>query len=104
MLEEQAFRLTYLNHTLLSYISAFGAHHKNRKIENADLEVCKDISHILSNAYNILDNKSDPTITSDIKGSDAYIENQVQPTHAIILLGNIRRFAKELYTEAVYMS
>ena len=104
MLEEQAFRLTYLNHTMLSYISAFGAHHKNRKIENEDLEVCKEISHILSDAYNILDNKSDPTITSNIKGSDAYIKNQVQPTHAIILLGNIRRFAKELYTEAVYMS
>ena len=30
LLKEQAFRLTYLNHTMLSYIAAFGAHHKNR--------------------------------------------------------------------------
>lgn len=104
LLKEQAFRLTYLNHTMLSYISAFGAHHKNRKIENEDLEVCREISHILSDAYNILNNKSDSTITSDINISDAYIENKSQPTHAIILLGNIRRFAKELYSEAVYMS
>ena len=104
LLKEQAFRLTYLNHTMLSYISAFGAHHKNRKIENEDLEVCREISHILSDAYNILNNKSDSTITSDINISDAYIENKYQPTHAIILLGNIRRFAKELYSEAVYMS
>ena len=73
-------------------------------MENEDLEVCREISHILSDAYNILNNKSDSTITSDINISDAYIENKSQPTHAIILLGNIRRFAKELYTEAVYMS
>ncbi len=104
LFKEQAFRLTYLNHTMLSYISAFGAHHKDKKMAEEDLEVCRMISDILSDAHLLLTKKE---CSGKIEVRMALLEDEiseVQPAHAIILLSNIRRFAKELYIEARKMS
>lgn len=102
--QEQAFKLTYLNHSMLSYISAFGAHHKNKKIEGEDLMVCHEISSIMSGALDLLLHQKDARKEKSKHISYFDDMNETQPTHAVILLSNIRRFAKELYQEASFIS
>lgn len=102
--QDQAFRLTYLNHTILSYISAFGAHNKDNKIYEKNLIACREISDIILRANSLLMNKEDsnqdqltilPTAEADVKAD--------QFSRTMILLLNIRRFAEELYIEASKM-
>ena len=59
ILKQHAFALTYLNHALLSQISALGAHRENNlvKIENME-EVTSRISSILTGASEILPDNS----------------------------------------------
>ena len=104
LFKEKAFRLTYLNHTMLSYISAFGAHHKNKSMDAEDLVVCRNISDILSEAHLMLTTKECSGKIQDEKVLHEEGGFEAQPRHAIILLSNIRRFAKELYLEAKEMS
>ena len=98
--EEQAFRLTYLNHTILSYISAFGAHNRNNEIFEENLVVCHEISDILSKANTNLLNKDTTDINPLIILKDADTIRREHPTRTMLLLLNIRRFAYELYVEA----
>ncbi len=97
--QEQAFRLTYLNHTTLSYISAFGAHNKNNKIYEENLVVCHEISSILCGAHHLISNvaggESDKLLLRDANE----IMSQ-HPSRTMLLLLNIRRFAHELYIES----
>lgn len=43
----QAYLLTYLNHSLLSYISALGAHNYDKQLNASDVKVCQQISRVL---------------------------------------------------------
>lgn len=45
--QQKAYILTYLNHTLLSYISAFGAHKSSLELTEEELTFCHYISSIL---------------------------------------------------------
>ena len=98
--QDQAFRLTYLNHTTLSYISAFGAHNRNNKIYEENLVVCHEISNILCEARRLLlkDNSQDEL--APIQMRDSKKTAGEHPTRTMMLLLNIRRFAYELYVEA----
>lgn len=98
--QEQAFRLTYLNHTILSYISAFGAHNRNNEIYEENLVVCYEISNILSEANANLLNNEEIEIEPSIILKDAEDIRREHPTRTMLLLLNIRRFAYELYVEA----
>jgi uncharacterized membrane protein (TIGR01666 family) len=48
--QEEAFRLTYLNHALLSYLSAFGAHRTQSTGDESILEVAEEILQALETA------------------------------------------------------
>lgn len=45
--QQKAYILTYLNHTLLSYISAFGAHKSGLNLTDEELKFCRYVSSIL---------------------------------------------------------
>lgn len=98
--QDQAFRLTYLNHTILSYISAFGAHNKNNEIYEENLVVCHEVSNILFEANSSLLNKDNIEDKTSIVLRDANQIRREHPTRTMNLLLNIRRFAYELYLEA----
>lgn len=98
--QDQAFRLTYLNHTTLSYISAFGAHNKNNEIYEENMVVCREISKILYEANSNLKNKNANNIENLIQLKDAEDIRREHPTRTMLLLLNIRRFAYELYMES----
>lgn len=97
--QSQAFRLTYLNHTILSYVSAFGAHNKDNKIYEENLVVCHEISKILCEAHDLLLHQNGATI-EHLQIRDAEEIRNEHPTRTMLLLLNIRRFAYELYVEA----
>ncbi len=100
--QEQAFRLTYLNHTILSYISAFGAHNKNNNIYKENLVVCYETSSILCNAHDLLFNQpidmANENKLLQIRSTEE-IKSEY-PTRTMLLILNIRHFAYELYLEA----
>lgn len=96
LFQHQAFRLTYLNHTMLSYISAFAAHNKGKNLEKMDVEACREISEMLREAQQVLSGSDEQP--SALHLEDEPTENKV--TKTTVLLSNISRFAKELLTEA----
>lgn len=98
--QSQAFRLTYLNHTILSYISAFGAHNKNNKIYEENLVVCHETSKILSQAYALLSKQTNDKPIESLQIRDDDEIRTEHPTRTMLLILNIRRFAQELYVEA----
>lgn len=97
--QSQAFRLTYLNHTILSYISAFGAHNKNNKIYAENLVVCHEVSDILCKAHDSLISENENSIHEPLIIRDAQEIRNEHPTRTMLLILNIRRFAYELYLE-----
>lgn len=102
--QDQAFRLTYLNHSMLSYISAFGAHNKGEKLDDGNKAVCQEISDILCTANSLLlqgpeKDKMNPVLLETLDDDREEARNR-----GMILLSNIRRFAYELYLEAKTMS
>jgi len=60
-LQSQAFRLTYLNHALLSYLSAFAAHRKQSTVEPRELDLADDILRALENACDWLQSQAGDT-------------------------------------------
>ncbi len=98
--QDQAFRLTYLNHTLLSYISAFGAHNRYNTIYEENLVVCREISDILTAANNILTDNEAGDIMANHRIEHLTPAQLEEQTRTMRLLINIRRFANELYQEA----
>ena len=98
--QDQAFRLTYLNHTILSYISAFGAHNRDNKIFEENLVVCHEISKILSDAHALLLNPHHVEAVQLEIPADSDVSHIENPTRTMLLLLNIRRFAHELYLES----
>lgn len=102
--QDQAFRLTYLNHTTLSYISAFGAHNKNNEIYEENMVVCREISQILCEANANLNNKNGNIADHPLQLKDAEEIRREHPTRTMLLLLNIRRFAYELYVESGKMA
>lgn len=106
--EKQAFRLTYLNHALLSYLSAFGAHYRDKKVENHYLPTCEEIHAKLNQAQAYLqnahaDNEQIRTEVSDIDKDILMKENESCPTKTTLLLSNIEHLAEELLSETDFI-
>lgn len=101
-LQDQAFKLTYLNHSLLSYISAFGAHNRENKIFEEYMPICKEISYTLNKANECLLKKD---IESD-KLREYLSDKEEQAaesinTRTMSLLINIKNISKELANEVI---
>lgn len=102
--EEQAFRLTYLNHSLLSYLSAFGAFYKNKNVEGHYLEACKIISEKIETAKRQVESGIN-VIGDDYKILTSQCEivevagDSSCPTKTTLLLNNIEHLANEMLAE-----
>lgn len=105
--QQKAFRLTYLNHSLLSYISAFGAHRQNKRVTATEWQACKSISKTLKCAQKTLDG----TYQSANEQPETDNNQDIRPVFTLnatdgsisrteLLLSNIERLAEELLNES----
>jgi uncharacterized membrane protein YccC len=105
ILKQHAFALTYLNHALLSQISALGAHRENNlvKIENME-EVTNRISSVLTGASEFLADYSENKLP-DLSVLLLNLKNQIEECNAGIkkqqfrLLYNIADSANKMIRE-----
>lgn len=99
---EKAFTLTYLNHALLSYISALGAHRGNERSDVAQLLVfSSEIVNALQEAIQALSRKQNqnPVLIKDLlKRIRLYIDRSEMATEKqrFILLYNIAEITGQL--------
>lgn len=104
--QEKAFNLTNLNHALLSYLSAFGAHKKSHRLTDTELHFCVQISHTLEFVSQSLREHINEEQYA-IQLQSAY-QNEAQIVAAKIenknpqmaLIYNIARVSRELLAEA----
>ncbi|PVX49991.1 putative membrane protein (TIGR01666 family) [Balneicella halophila] len=104
--EKKAFTLTYLNHALLSYLSALGAHAQNQQFNEEELSICKNVTEVLQQAQILLADKdilpNTPLVLREIKEwEDVLYERKKESNNRrITLLYNLAHTAKELLKEA----
>lgn len=106
--QQIAFRLTNLNHALLSYISAFGVHNRKTKhpLTADELRFCDYVSKILQFVEETMTQKIDETIYSKHLAHTHEWEREVAhnktDTHnqRIALIHNVARVSRELLVEA----
>ncbi len=105
--QQKAFRLTYLNHSLLSYISAFGAHCQNKRVTATEWKACKSIGKTLKCAQKTLDGTYQSA--NEQPETDKYQDKHAAFTlnttddsvsRTELLLSNIKRLAEELLNES----
>ncbi|GLB49127.1 FUSC family membrane protein [Neptunitalea lumnitzerae] len=100
---ESARNFTYFNHSLLSYISAFGAHHYKNPLSKEEYNYCKQISALLDVIH---ENKN--LLLSNFEALDAQSANLVEELNSlketselksIVILHNIAKITHELLWE-----
>jgi len=100
-LKNQAFRLTYLNHALLSYLSALGAH--RNQLDNPQMINFADLIHeALHEACLFLSskNKCNTHELDEIRGK-LLLMNQKEEVNQHILLFNIAEVTEQILEEAI---
>ena len=92
VLMQHSFTLTYLNHALLSYISAMGAHRENHafNIENIG-DMTGQVSTILTRAGEYLIN-GEPDLTTDLSPMLMELKQQITSTELIVKKQQLRLF------------
>lgn len=104
--EKRAFTLTYLNHALLSYLSALGAHGQKQRLNEEEIAICKKVKEVLEQAQILLADEhilpNTPLILKEIAAWEEVLYKQKQQTNneRIVLLYNMAYTAKELLKEA----
>jgi YccS/YhfK family integral membrane protein len=106
--QQKAFRLTDLNHALLSYISAFGVHnHKtNHALDEEELRYCEYVNSILQFVAETMSQQVDDTLfgehmtqVNEWEGEIARVKMDTE-NQRIALIHNIARVSRELLLEA----
>lgn len=105
LFRKQAFTLTYLNHALLSYISAFGAHREQQLYHSDVLQYAEDIFYVLNEAnkqYLLVDNKSTKNSEEILIEISKKIEtNSLDNTdQQFIILANIAEVSGQMLKQA----
>lgn len=103
--QQKAFRLTDLNHALLSYISAFGVfnQHSTHPLSEEELRLCKYVNKILQFVAEIMSQKMDNVLFSKYIMQASKWEEEIATiksnteSESIVLIHNI---ARELLMEA----
>lgn len=100
---KSAHRFTYFNHSLLSYISAFGAHHYNHPISKEEVVFCERISELLAiihqnHKQNILDFDEVAVKSKDLV-AELYAAKESDTLQSTVILYNIARMTDELLWE-----
>ncbi|MFT3904477.1 MAG: FUSC family membrane protein [Niabella sp.] len=101
--QKTAFNLTYLNHALLSYISAFGVHKFKDSIHEGSLKTYQQLSWILGETENLLSGK--PTLPDAVEKarkieSDLFENKSDADSREIALFHNMSRIVTEILIEA----
>ena len=106
--QQKAFRLTNLNHALLSYISAFGVHiHKTKHpLGEDELRYCCYVNNILQFVAETMSHHVDDKLfgqhiaqTNEWESEIAHIKLDTN-NQRIVLIHNIARVSRELLVEA----
>lgn len=101
--EKRAFRLTYLNHALLSYLSALGAHRQKQALTQEEVAICKKIKTMLTEAQTFLAQTAKINTPPERLTEWEHELHQYKKHPAnerIILLFNSAHTARELLKEA----
>lgn len=100
--QKTAYNLTFLNHALLSYMSAFNIQ-KNIQLSEEEYQICQTITQILTLAHQCLPNPK--KLTNDTLSHYRKIEEELlqhklkRENPKMILLHNITRISVDLLTE-----
>ena len=106
--QQKAFRLTDLNHALLSYISAFGVHNRKAKhpLTQDELRFCNYVSQILQFVTEAMSQQPNEIPYKEHHANANRWEREISQMKAdtknqrIILIHNIARVAREILNEA----
>ena len=101
--QQTAFNLTYLNHSLISYISAFGIHDFKTKLTPELKKIYEMISSSLTKTLDVLSGKIEPDkVSINFAELEAEIEKlrHKENPQEIVLFINVARVANELFFEA----
>uniref|UniRef100_UPI0039A4CEFC FUSC family membrane protein n=1 Tax=Ornithobacterium rhinotracheale TaxID=28251 RepID=UPI0039A4CEFC len=97
--------LTYLNHTLLSYISAFGVHKTKNFVSPEELQYCIRVSETLDQILSLWENPEEDYTQELAQCSELVDELQLlrnTTTHKnYIFIYNVARISKELFYESL---
>lgn len=105
--QQTAFNLTYLNHSLISYISAFGIHDFKTRLTPELKNVYRLISRLLQQTLDVLAGTARPDETRmDHNELELEIEKlqKEESLPEMELFLNVARVAKELLNEAIDLS
>ncbi|MDO4715463.1 MAG: FUSC family membrane protein [Bacteroidales bacterium] len=108
ILQRKAYALTYLNHSLLSYVSALGAHHYGKPLTPEHVAVCMQIQRILGQAvsgFSPIGQCSLERITpAEAKQWTRELRHQLENSHDrnLVILYNIAQMSTELLKESTF--
>ena len=104
---QKAYNLTYLNHTLLSYISAFGVHKSSIRLSEKELEYCVKTGLVLESVCQLLTNADDAhNLEQFLKQANQWEDEiylarkQPDAQRHLLLIHNIARVSCHLLAEA----
>lgn len=106
--EDRAFKLTNLNHALLSYISAFGVH-RYADLSDKEHAFCREVSDVLGYVSKLLTNHADETqLQSYFQVANCWDENMDKlqtdaENQRAGLIYNIAHASRQLLIEATEM-
>lgn len=109
--QEKAFTLTYLNHALLSYLSAFGSHRRIQDSISTDLIFTQEkVEQIFIQTKKILEGKENNSSGKTMTELIIYIQEKINNTpkgtkrQKLVLLYNIAEVSKQINEQAILMN
>ncbi len=109
--QKHAFTLTYLNHALLSYLSALGAHRNTKNhVDEKQWQMYSNIEAELTNAIDAIKNQTACSSSAGIKTFIEELGHQLSEMEKgnerqkLVLLYNIAEVSEQLLEEACFLS
>lgn len=108
ILQRKAYALTYLNHSLLSYVSALGAHYYSKPLTAKHVAICEQIERILEQAVCGFSPTGQCAITritpAEAKAWTRELRHRIDEDNDrhLIILYNIAQMSTELLKESTY--
>uniref|UniRef100_A0AB33JCN4 YccS family putative transporter n=1 Tax=Prevotella sp. GTC17260 TaxID=3236796 RepID=A0AB33JCN4_9BACT len=109
-LQRKAYALTYMHHSLLSYVSALGAHYYSKPLTTEDVEICRYISRVIEQVQHNFSptpvETGHPVTIEEVTAWNAAFVKRLTTTdnHNMVILYNISKVAAELLKESISKS
>lgn len=107
LLQQKAYILTYLHHSLLSYVSALGAHYYDKQLPQEDIDICKHITAVIEQVRNNLHTPANIHTSalqfSEAKKWNVLLKQRAKQTNQqnLTILYNISRTVTDLLKESL---